>query len=167
MSKRVYTLEVYIIEGPVTEEFAKKNPSVCRTIEIRGDQTLKQLHKAIFKAFDRFDEHMYEFQFGDRPHDPEGDRYVLPMPFELPFEEDSEPAGDVTETTIDSLALEVDQPFGYWFDFGDNWYHQINVVAIGDAVPRRRYPRVTERIGDSPPQYVDWDEESEQDAEDG
>lgn len=165
MSKRLYTVKVCIIAGPITEEFAKKTPSVCRTIEIRGDQTLEQLHKAIFKAFDRFDEHMYEFQFGEGPHDPEGDRYVLPIPFELPFEDDSEPAGEVTDTTIDSLGLEEGRAFGYWFDFGDDWYHQIDVVAIGEATPRARYPKVTERIGESPPQYIDWDEEDEEEAE--
>jgi hypothetical protein len=166
MGKRLYTLEVFILEGPMTEDFIKKNPSVSRTIEIRGDQTLEQLHEAIFRALDRFDGHMYEFQFGAGPHDPEGERYVLPMALEPLFEGDPEPAGDVTQTTVDSLGLEVDQPFGYWFDFGDNWYHQINVLAIGEATPRARYPKVTERVGESPPQYVDWDEEDEECEED-
>ena len=34
-------------------------------------------------------------------------------------------------------------------------------VAVGKAVPAVEYPRVTERVGESPPQYVDWDEEGE------
>jgi hypothetical protein len=34
--------------------------SISRTIEIRGNQTLEDLHHAIFDAFDRFDEHMDE-----------------------------------------------------------------------------------------------------------
>ena len=161
MSERVYVLEVRIIEGPMTEKFIEKNPSVCRTVEIRGDQTLERLHEVIFKAFDRLDGHMYEFQFGEGPHDPNGDRYVLPMEFEDPFDADSQATGDVTETTIDVLGLELDQPFGYWFDFGDNWYHQINVLAIGETEPGVRYPRVTGRVGEGPPQYVDWDNEEE------
>jgi hypothetical protein len=37
---RLYTLEVFIISGPITEKFAKKNPVVSRTIQMRGDQTL-------------------------------------------------------------------------------------------------------------------------------
>jgi len=49
--------------------------------------------------------------------------------------------------------------FGYWFDFGDDWWHQINVVATEDAAPRGKYPKVTKRVGKSPPQYVGWDEE--------
>src|SRR6516164_9006413 len=75
---RLYTLEVFIISGPITEKFAKKNPVISRTIQIRGDQTLQDLHHAIFDAFGRSDEHMYEFQFGKGPMDPKAPRYVLP-----------------------------------------------------------------------------------------
>ena len=78
--KRLYTLEVFIIGGPVTEKFAKQNPVISRTIQICGDQTLEDLHHAIFDAFDRFDDHMYEFQFGKGPMDPKAPRYVLPHP---------------------------------------------------------------------------------------
>ena len=155
----LYTLEVFIINGPITEEFAKKNRVISRTIEIRSDQTLEQLHAAVFDAFDREDEHMYEFQVGGQgPMDPKAERYVLPMSMDESFS-DEESAGDVTCATIGSLGLKVDEVFGYWFDFGDDWWHQINVVAIQDEVPTGRYPKVTKRVGKSPPQYVDWDEE--------
>jgi len=153
--RRLYTLEVYIIDGPMTEAFAKRNKVICRTIEIKGSQTLSELHGAIFDAFDREDEHMYEFQFGKGPHDPKGDRYVLPMAMNSPFDDESPAKGDVTRTTIGSLGLNVDEAFGYWFDFGDDWYHQINVVAIADEIPAGKYPRVIKRTGKSPPQYVE------------
>ena len=154
---RVYTLDVFLLSGPITEEFARKNKSVERTIQIRGDQTLEDLHHAIFDAFGRDDEHMYEFQFGKRPMDPKGPRYVLPMA----GEDDSGPpiAGTVDRTTIDDLDLKVGKQFGYWFDFGDDWHHQINVAEISDGPLTGRYPRVTKRIGANPPQYIDWDEE--------
>lgn len=164
MAKTLYTLEVCLVEGPVAEDFVKRNPTISRTIEIRGDQTLQHLHLAIFDAFDREEEHMYEFQFGTGPHDQSGDRYVLPMAFNDPLDADSQATGDLTETTIDSLNLEVGRPFGYWFDFGDNWYHQIDVVAIGEAEPRRRYPRVVARVGESPPQYEPLEDEEDGDV---
>src|ERR1700751_187348 len=78
---RLYTLEVFIISGPITDKFAKKNPVISRTIQIRGDQTLEDLHHAIFDAFDREEEHVYEFQFGKGPMDPKAPRYVLPSDF--------------------------------------------------------------------------------------
>lgn len=152
-------MEVALLNGPITESFAKKNPEVVRTIQIRSDQTLEALHKAIFKAFDRFDEHMYEFQIGgEGPMDPKAHRYVLPMAMQDPFD-DRRPTGSVTRTIIGSLGLRKDDAFGYWFDFGDDWWHQIIVLAIHQSVPPGRYPKIINRTGESPPQYVDWDEE--------
>ena len=157
----IYTLEVCVLTGPMTEEFVEKNRVVSRTIEIRGNQTLEELHHAIFDAFDREDEHMYEFQIGGkRPMDPKARRYVLPGALEAPFQ-DEKPAGEVRSTTIGSLGLKVDEAFGSWFDFGDDWWHQINVLAIENHAPRGNCPRVTRRVGESPPQYVDWDAEEE------
>lgn len=34
---------------------------IWHRIAIRSDQTLDDLHKAIFNAFDRYDEHIYSF----------------------------------------------------------------------------------------------------------
>lgn len=158
---RLFTLDVHITDGPMTEKFVKKNKTVCRTIQIRGDQTLEDLHYAIFDAFDRFDEHLYEFELGGkRPMDPNAKKYVLPMALEGPFGED-DAAGILNETTIGSLGLKPRDAFRYWFDFGDDWWHRIDVVAIDDEIPRGKYPKVTKRMGKSPPQYVDWDEEDE------
>ncbi|HEY7326992.1 MAG TPA: hypothetical protein VH592_05105 [Gemmataceae bacterium] len=155
---RLYTLEVFIVSGPITEKFAKKNPVISRIIQIRGDQTLEDLHHAIFDAFDRFDEHMYEFQFGKGPMDPKAPRYVLPSDFVSESGEKNPPAGRVDQATIESLGLEVGRSFGYWFDFGDDWWHQTNVEAIEDKVPRGKFPKVTKKVGKSPPQYADEDE---------
>ncbi|MBI2371193.1 MAG: plasmid pRiA4b ORF-3 family protein [Deltaproteobacteria bacterium] len=157
--RRLFILEVCIISGPMTEKFIKRNKVVSRSIQIRDDQTLEDLHHAIFDAFDREEEHMYEFQVGGkRPMDPKARRYVLPMALDDPFA-DKTPAGDVTRTTIGSLGLKKSDAFGYWFDFGDDWWHQINVAGIEDKVPPGKYPKVTKRVGESPPQYVDWEEE--------
>jgi hypothetical protein len=155
--ERVYTLEVFLAGGPVSEEFIKRNPEVSRTIQIRGSQTLEDLHCAIFESFDRHDEHMYEFQFGGKgPMDPQARRYVLPMAVqEGPFADD-DAAGVVTRTRIDSLGLKIHETFGYWFDFGDDWWHQINVAAI-EETPSGKYPRVIKRAGASPPQYAEAD----------
>jgi len=149
----IYTLEVFIISGLATKAFVKKNPVVSRTIEIRSDQSLEELHDVIFKAFNREDQHMYQFQVGGKgPNDPKARRYGLEIDEELEVE------GNVTQTTIESLNLKQDEAFGYWFDFGDDWWHQINVISIEDKSSKGKYPRITNRIGQSPPQYVDLDE---------
>lgn len=154
----IYTLEVFIIAGPVDRKFVKKNPVLSRTLEIRGDQTLAQLHKIIFKAFDRFDEHLYEFQVGGKgPNDPKARKYAIPMDEDEIFTE-LQLTGNVTRTTLDDLKLKKGESFGYLFDFGDDWWHQINVVAIEEKTSKGRYPKITNRVGQSPPQYMDVEE---------
>ena len=115
-------------------------------IEIRGDQTLEELHSALFAAYDRYEQHLYEFQFGKRPFDPDGAKYGLAG---------DDDTGDVRTTTRDKLQLEKDRVFGYWFDFGDDWFHQVQVDRIERAIPTVTYPRVIKRVGKSPPQYPD------------
>jgi len=153
----IYTLEVFIISGPVSEKFAKKNPIISRTIGIRGDQTLEELHNAIFKAFNRFDNHLYEFQIGGKgPNDPKSKRYSFSSTDDEIM--GGKLAGDVRKTIMDDLKLKKDAAFGYWFDFGDDWWHQINVLAIEVKTLKGKYPKVTKKVGKSPPQYMDVDE---------
>jgi hypothetical protein len=161
--ERLFTLEVCIIGGPMTAKFARKNKVICRTIQIRGDQTLECLHYAIFDAFDREDEHMYEFRVGGKgPMDPKAKKYMLSGAFENPLPGTPQAAGDVMRTTIGSLGLKKDDSFGYWFDFGDDWWHQVYVTDIEERAGRGKYPKVTRRVGKSPPQYIDWDEEDDE-----
>jgi len=152
---QLYTLKVFLTDGPMTKAFAGKE--ISRTIQMRGDQTLKDLHKTIFKAFDREEEHLHEFNFGKGPYDREGPRYTLRSNMK-DFMTDEVTAGDVAKTTLNSLGLEVGRAFGYWFDFGDDWRHEIRVEAIESAPPTGHFPKVTARVGDSPPQYANPEE---------
>ena len=146
----LYTMEVCIVGGPVEDEFIEQNPIISRTIEIRGDQTLEDLHYEIFKAFDREEEHMYEFQIGEKgPNDPNAEQYGL----------SGEGGEEASKTMINSLKLMKGDIFGYWFDFGDDWWHQINVITTKKEIPTEKYPKVVKKVGDSPPQYPDYEDE--------
>lgn len=149
----LYVLDVNLMGGPISDDFIEKNPFVQRTIEIKGNQTLADLHQAIFDAFDREEEHLYEFQVGgQRPNDPNAERYGPNFPGggfeELEFQ-------DAAEASLASLGLSPEDIFGYHFDFGDDWWHQINVMEVQDKAPKGKYPKVTKREGASPPQYDD------------
>ena len=158
MAKAVYTLEVTITEGLMFDDFVRDNPVISRTIEIRGDQTLNQLHKAILQAFDRWDDcHLHEFHFGKKPRERHARRYVMPFILDDPDEEPA--AGSVTTTRMGRLDLNVGSVFWYWYDFGDDWYHEIKVLAVGEVEPKAKYPRVVATIGESPPQYRQWDDD--------
>jgi len=159
-SDKVYTLDVYLIGGPVTKEFAGKE--ISRRVQIKGNRTLKDLHRIIFKAYDRWEEHLYEFILGKGPYD-RSEIYSLHV--DGKGFEDDEKEGDVTKTTIESLGLRVGRAFGYRFDFGDDWLHQINVVAIAAHPGNGKYPKIIKRVGESPPQYPDIDDDLETEEE--
>jgi len=145
----LYVLSVFLASGPISRKFANKE--ISRVIEIRGDQTLEDLHHAIFKAYDRWDEHLYEFQFGKRPFDPAGPNYGVSSP--RPKQKNM--SGDARTTKLDALNLEPHRAFGYRFDFANDWFHQVQVERIEQAIPTVTYPRVVKRVGKSPPQYCD------------
>lgn len=164
--QQLYSLEVTIVSSPPTApaEFYKKNRVVSRTIAIRGDQTLHDLHLAIFDAFDRFDDHLYEFQFGKKPQDRKAPRYTMPLSLDDPWED--APPKDATKTTIDQLHLKTKQTFFYWFDFGDDWWHRLQVKQIEPAPAEGKFPQVVERVGESPPQYPDSEDDGDDDDDD-
>ncbi len=145
-SAKLYVFTVYLVGGPLTAKYANK--LISRMIEIRGDQTLEHLHRAIFQAYDREKEHLHEFQLGKRPYDPAGPNYGIP---DAPGKKSN--YGDARITQLDDLKLTQYRTFGYWFDFGDDWYHQVQLERIEQAIPTVPYPRVISRVGKSPPQY--------------
>jgi hypothetical protein len=161
---RLFTLEIKIIDGAMTDNVYKTIKKVSRRIEMRGDDLLDSLHEAIFKAFDRFDPHLCEFRVGGKnPMDSTAKRYVHPIVLEENFMGMNDNAKDMCVTTIGSLGLKQGDTFFYWFDFGDDWWHSIKIVSIDDKAPSKKgYPKIVEKIGDSPPQYVDWNDEDDE-----
>jgi hypothetical protein len=147
----LYVLSVSLLSGPLSKKF--QNKAILREIEIRGDQSLDDLHDAIFKAYERWDDHLYEFQFGKRPFDPAGPNYGIMDSGRSSAK--GKKVGDARTTNLDDLGLTPGRAFGYWFDFGDDWFHQVQVERIEQAIPTVPYPRVSKRVGKSPPQYED------------
>jgi len=157
----IYTLRVMLVQTPFDE-----GDGTWRTIEIKGSQTLDQLHRAIFRAFGRWDEHLYSF-FLSRDRRDASREYASPY-F---FEEDDFALGarphNARHTKIDQLSLRSRQTFNYVFDYGDDWEHMITVLRIREEAGAGRYPKVVERYGDSPAQYppLPGDEYEDEDLE--
>jgi hypothetical protein len=63
---------------------------------------------------------------------------------------------------VGSLGLKKDDFFAYWFDLGDDWWPQIQVMDVGKKTGRGKYPMVTLRVEDSSPQYLDWEKEDDE-----
>jgi hypothetical protein len=166
-ARMIFRFEVTLISGPVTQSFADRHPEPpSRIIDIRGSQTLEALHDAIFEAFDREEEHMYEFQIGGKkPMDKKAVRYDRTVPCDM----DDGPEKKSAETVvIAGLNLKKRSRFFYWFDFGDDWWHEVRLLAVNSPEKGgKRYPRIVEKKGDSPPQYADWEEEEEEEETEG
>jgi len=128
----------------------KESPEVWRKIEIKGSQTLHNLHKVIFKAYERYDEHLYAFFLSNKPLDSSSE-YGLPDP--------ESSAKNAKRARIDSLGLPVKKRFLYLFDFGDEWWHSVQLLGIKQEEPKGKYPRIIESQGEAPPQYADYDED--------
>lgn len=142
----LYVLSVWLFQTPPHVTGSQR---VIRWIEIRGDQTLEQLHKAIFEAHDRSLDRPYEFQLGKGSMDRNGPNYREPISGKYG---NRNWAGDPRTTRLDELELEPRRVFGYWFDFREPWYHHVQVERIEPAIPTVPYPRVIRRDGKSPPQ---------------
>jgi hypothetical protein len=135
--------------------------SIWRRIALRANQTLDDLHEAIFDAFDRDDEHLYSFYFPQpgakgRARMRDAVEYACPFSCDDP---ENEPLRNAAKTTLNRLSLQPGQAFLYLFDYGDNWLHEITVEETNAPADEGDYPRILESRGKSPPQYPDLDEE--------
>jgi hypothetical protein len=93
-------------------------PPIWRRIAVAEDLTLAQLHRVIQEAFGWEDYHLHEFEIGStkfgRPHHDEGG-----------FGSES-PMRDERKCKLGS-AMGAHRTFTYWYDFGDDWFHDVVV----------------------------------------
>jgi hypothetical protein len=135
---------------------------VSRTICLLGTHTLHDLHEVISVAFDRSDPHLYSFYFGARGRgvrsaSAQGQEYSIASLVSPRSEHPDPSVRSAARTTLDALGLRVGQRFKYLFDFGDQWWHEIQVVRVGMALVHGAKPRplILESHGESPRQYHD------------
>ncbi|MBU4331799.1 plasmid pRiA4b ORF-3 family protein [Patescibacteria group bacterium] len=129
----------------------KYDKRTYREIEILENQTLDDLHWAIFRAFDFEEMHLYSFFMNNKAWSGVEFEYCAPQA-------DGRSAKKVK---INSLNLELKQKFLYLFDYGDSWEFEMEFVGNGQAQNKVKYPIVVKKAGDSPEQYPDYDEEDE------
>jgi hypothetical protein len=125
--------------------------SIYRTIELRSEQTLDDLHFAIQRAIKWDADHLYSFYMNGQLHDK---RYA----FACPFEDDHPPWTD--EAIIGELGLVLKHKFLYYFDYGDSHQFEVEVVGIRPQTEPGNYPRVVDSQGEAPAQYW-WPGEDE------
>lgn len=118
--------------------------SVWRRIELRGDQTLHDLHRMMQFAFDLGDDHLYAFYLSGRAWDT--------------LSEYSSPLSDSRNAAryrLEGLPLAMGQRFLYIYDFGNDLRFLITLEAVipSGIEAGTRYPRITEERGAFSPRY--------------
>ncbi|MBU0690365.1 plasmid pRiA4b ORF-3 family protein [bacterium] len=135
----IFRLKVTLLEGDSRQ-------AVWRVLEMDSGGTLYSLHKQIFKAFDREDEHSWSFSFGTP-----GKRGTV---------ECTSRSG--RNKRLNQLPFASSKSIYYLFDYGDEWMHRLKFEGEFPAEEDATYPRITKRHGESPPQYDELDEENEE-----
>ncbi len=127
----------------------RQQPDAWFVIEMRGDQTLHDLHRTILDGADFDQDHLYSFYRSGRAWD-KATEYRL-----------GRDAQHSSRTRIGDLSLRMKQRLLYLYDFGDEHHFDVQLVATSAEPPHGGYPRIVEQHGKMPPQYPDWEEEGE------
>jgi Plasmid pRiA4b ORF-3-like protein len=128
---------------------------VTRSIEVREDQTLADLHEGIQEAFGWLNDHLYSFWLDGRFWGSPSTEYTAPI--------EADEGVATADVVIAKLALTPEATIAYVFDFGDSWRVALRLKERTEDADGR-YPRVVAAEGEAPPQYPDLDEDEDEEA---
>jgi len=94
------------------------DPPILRRVLVTDDLTFAQLHKVIQAAMGWGDYHMHEFEVG-------GQRIGDSAPGLFGFGSAPRPLSEKKTRLSDVLGNR--RKFRYWYDFGDDWWHEIAI----------------------------------------
>jgi hypothetical protein len=144
-------------------------PKLYRIIEASENCTFDDFHDAIFQAFDRYDHHFYSFFITRK--DTKNMRSIYDAP-EITHPQNVEDImgfgkrkKSTATTRIGDVGLNENDVFHYLFDFGDDWWHRIRVQNINEAKSKKKHIMLIKSVGESPPQYPDYDDDYDEEYE--
>jgi hypothetical protein len=148
--RKTYTLRIYLVSGPRGQD--QEGCEIFRTVKIRGDQTLEDLHCAILCSFERESEHDHAFFIGKGPVGPESVRYrSREKETKRGSGKEERNRCDLADSaTLDSLNLEKDRVFHYRFGRTGAWFHLIRVLHVGPAKLWEECPILVDKAGQTP-----------------
>lgn len=119
---------------------------IFRSITVRSEQTLDDLHGAIQRAIDWDADHLYSFFMN-------GNRYDDSYRVRCTYEADEENTFVTSEAVIGELGLVAKHKFLYYFDYGDGNQFEVETIDIRPQAEPGAYPRVVASKGEAPSQY--------------
>ena len=136
-----------------------RKKSIYRDIEIEASKSLYALAEAINVAFGFDFDHAFGFYSKVAP----SKMFDANPRYELfaDMEDGDSDAGSVERTKIATVFGTRGKTMLFLFDYGDEWRFRVELRALGEKAPKRRYPRLVASMGDAPLQYPDYDDEDE------
>jgi hypothetical protein len=125
-------------------------PGVSRTVAVRGDQTLVDLHSVLQAGFGWDEDHLYSFWLSGKFWGDVASEYSTPGWCAQ--------GQRSARKRLERLGLSVGQKIAYLFDFGSEWRVRLTLAKVTPA-DEGSYPRLVASRGEAPPQYPDYDEE--------
>lgn len=158
-------ITLYRFKVTLVGEHAVPENELHRIIDISANAPFIALHDIIYEAFDRYDPHLCKFLLTRKKLDGIADLYDFPeevadVAFGQDFDawDEERTVHDWTRYTIADAALQEKDSIYYWFDFGDDWMHHLQVekiFQINDPQPKQDgyIADIIEKVGESPEQY--------------
>jgi hypothetical protein len=145
--------QVYVFRAKL-----KGSRGARRTIAIRSEATLVDLHHALQAAFAWDDQHPFAFWLSGRFWPQDGVEYVHPRalkgtPFYGGHPTIAGPRRRSARRALERLGLIEGQRIAYVFGFERPWRVRLTLREIA-AEDAGHYPCVLESVGEAPPQYV-------------
>ncbi len=134
-----------------------RDKKVVREIEILENSNLYELAKAIVTAYDFDFDHAFGF-FSNLSEQ----WYKSDKKYELFADmEDIEPTGakSVKNTKINEAWNKIGDKMLFLFDYGDTWTFVVELIKFGEKEVKKKYPCVSKKVGLSPEQYPEVDED--------
>ncbi len=121
-------------------------PPIMREVLVPSGLRLDRLHAVIQIAMGWTDSHMHEFIVGTLR---DGERFGTP---DADSFADGPPTRKETQFTLKQIAPAKGSKFLYWYDFGDDWHHEIGVKAVVAATPEWPHPACIKATRACPPE---------------
>src|SRR3954452_9164173 len=134
--------------GATTHIFrASLKPKLYRDIEIDSGKSLDDLAEGIAGAFDFDLDHAFGFYSKLTGH-----YHDLPVKYELfaDLEGGESDAKSVKRSEVAQAFPDVGRKMLFLFDYGDEWRFKVEMVGMGEKVPKARYPKVLATVGKAP-----------------
>jgi|SRR3989344_2111428 len=150
--------QVYYFKVSLDTDFegrGKEKP--YRDIEIKENQSLSTLARAIVTSFGFYFDHCYGFY--DNFQNPNKSKEKYELFTDLPDVEDTEDALGVTYVKVPKAFPRLGKKMRFLFDYGDTWLFTIELLEIKASTERKKYPQVIKSVGKAPEQYPSLEEE--------